>query len=79
MIDPRSFIEISWAIGAMVGAAFVSVLAQSAPTELGQIFVSEYGPIGVAVYILYRRMDKLQEQVESNTENIKENHNNASK
>lgn len=74
MIPLKQVVEISWGIGVVIGSVLLVAVAQTAPNELFRMITENYGPIGIAVYVLYRRIDQLEEKVSSNTEAINNNH-----
>lgn len=51
----------------VVGTAIVSLTTDPG---LMTILVENYGPIGVAVLVLYRRIDKLEDRVRENEQEI---------
>lgn len=55
--------------GAVVaGGVFMGVLSTAAGDPAGvDVLLRELGPIGLAVAVLYRRVDKLEEQIAANS------------
>lgn len=58
----------------MIGSSLLVMVAQFSPNEFFRVITENYGPIGVAVYVLYRRIDQLEERVEENTQELNQNH-----
>lgn len=67
--------ELAAGVGAMVGA-FVAVVVGTAAVSLttdpgfGTLLIENYGPIGIAVVVLYRRIDKLEDRVRDNEQEL---------
>lgn len=48
----------------------LGVVISAVEPGIGDAVLNEYGPIGVAVLVLYRRIDKLEERVETNRDRV---------
>lgn len=68
--------EIGAGVGVIVAAVTMGVVATAtgdvAPLD---VILREWGPIGAAVFVLYRRVDKLEERLKDKEQRIRENAN----
>lgn len=69
---PRLAAEIGVSGIVVVGAVLAQAAATVATDPFATLLLSEYGPLGLAVFVLYRRLDKLEERVETNAEALAE-------
>lgn len=46
---------------AVAGAVFGQIPLELTPTV--DVLVNEYGPLGIAVFVLYRRVDRLEDRI----------------
>lgn len=70
----RVTFEILAAITAMIGGIIVTTVAGQVDNPFARIIVEQYGPIGVAVFIIYRKQNRLEKRIAENREEIDEYH-----
>lgn len=54
------------------GAVAVAVVSSAVEPAIGEVVLQEYGPIGFAVYVLYRRIDKMEDRLDTKAERGRE-------
>jgi len=54
------------------GAVAVAVGTAAVEPAIGEVILQEYGPIGFAVWALYRRIDKMEDRLDTKAERGRE-------